>query len=198
MAPVPPALPEGVTVGEGTVLSPQFSVELRLGPRVDRVIAGPRCALECTISLEREVGAVIIGENTYIGRSHLVCAVGIEIGSDVLIAWGCTIVDHNSHSLDWRDRAADIARWREGMAEGVAKSAALKDWSKVPMAAVRIGDKAWIGLKTTILKGVSIGEGSVIGAGSVVTADVPAWTVAAGSPARVIKDVPRFDREGRA
>jgi acetyltransferase-like isoleucine patch superfamily enzyme len=191
-------MPEGVIAGAGTVLSPQFAVELRLGPRARRVVAGDGCVLECTVSLERDAGCVVIGDNTFIGRSHLVCAEGIEIGSDVLIAWGCTIVDHDSHSLDWRDRAADIARWREGITGGVARSAALKDWSKVPMARVRIGDKAWIGLRTTILKGVTIGEGSVIGAGSVVTDDVPPWTVAAGCPARVIKPVPRFDGEERA
>ncbi|MCC6483663.1 MAG: hypothetical protein IT209_02355 [Armatimonadetes bacterium] len=64
-----------------------------------------------------------------------------------------------------------------------------KDWSHVKMAPVRICDKAWIGARAIILKGVTIGEGAVIGAGSVVTKDVPAWCVAAGNPARVIRQV---------
>ncbi len=41
-----------------------------------------------------------------------------------------------------------------------------------------------------ILKGVTIGKGAIVGAGSVVTKDVPAWTLVAGNPARVIKDLP--------
>lgn len=54
-------------------------------------------------------------------------------------------------------------------------------------APVHIGRHAWIGGNTTILPGVAIGEGAVIGAGSVVTKDIPAYTVAVGNPAKVIK-----------
>lgn len=178
-------------VGNGTVLAPTFSVDVRLGPTDHRVEIGSRCALECRISLERVVGSVTIGDNTFIGRSHIVCAKGVTIGADVLIAWGCTIIDHDSHSIRWEDRAEDIARWREGLAEGNSVAAATKDWQDVPASEVRICDKAWIGFNAIILKGVTIGEGAVIGAGSVVTRDVAAWTVAAGNPARTIKPVPR-------
>jgi acetyltransferase-like isoleucine patch superfamily enzyme len=52
---------------------------------------------------------------------------------------------------------------------------------------VVIHDFVWIGGNSTILQGVTIGEGAVIGAGSVVTRDVPPYTIAAGNPARVIK-----------
>jgi len=50
-----------------------------------------------------------------------------------------------------------------------------------------IEDDAWIGFKATILKGVHIGRGAIVAAGSVVTHDVPAWTIVAGNPARVVK-----------
>lgn len=52
---------------------------------------------------------------------------------------------------------------------------------------ILIQEHVWIGCNVTILPGITIGEGAVIGAGSVVTRDVPPYTVAAGSPARVIK-----------
>ena len=64
---------------------------------------------------------------------------------------------------------------------------------------VVIGDDCWIGGHVVILPGVTIGEGCTIAASSVVTKDVPAWSVAMGSPARVVKKVtpvPRVAGEG--
>jgi len=58
---------------------------------------------------------------------------------------------------------------------------------------ITIGNDVWVGLGSTILSGVTIGDGAVIGAGSVVTSDVPAYAVAAGNPARVLR--PRFRPE---
>lgn len=52
-----------------------------------------------------------------------------------------------------------------------------------------IEDKVWIGINSTILPGVRIGYGAIVGAGSVVTKDVPAMTVVAGNPARIIKTI---------
>ena len=54
---------------------------------------------------------------------------------------------------------------------------------------IRICDKAWVGMNTIILKGVTVGEGAVVAAGAVVTKDVPPWTVAAGNPACVVKHI---------
>jgi len=54
---------------------------------------------------------------------------------------------------------------------------------------VTIGDDCWIGGHTVILPGVTIGKGCTIGAGSVVSRDIPDWSVAMGSPARVVKTV---------
>ena len=56
-------------------------------------------------------------------------------------------------------------------------------------APVKIGNKVWIGANVTILPGVSIGEGAVLAAGAVVNKDVPARTIVAGVPARVIKSI---------
>lgn len=55
------------------------------------------------------------------------------------------------------------------------------------MKPIVIEDKAWIGFDSTILKGVTIGEGSVVGAKSVVTRNVDPYTVVAGNPAKVVR-----------
>jgi len=56
-----------------------------------------------------------------------------------------------------------------------------------------IGDDVWIGVNVVILRGITIGNGSVIGAGSVVTKDIPPYTIAAGTPCRVLRS--RFANE---
>lgn len=59
---------------------------------------------------------------------------------------------------------------------------------------VRIGDNVWVGGGVSINQGVTIGDGAVIGSGSVVTRDVPAHTIAAGVPARVLRQITDADR----
>ena len=57
------------------------------------------------------------------------------------------------------------------------------------MKPVLIGNNVWVGCRAIILKGVTIGEGAVVAAGAVVTKDVPPFTLVAGNPARVIREV---------
>lgn len=154
------------------------------------VRVGNDCDLHCRISFDREQAKVAIGDRCYIGASHIVCANQVLIGNDVIVSWGVTIVDHNSHTLDWSGRAHDVLEWKTGQ----------KDWAKVRSAPVRIEDKVWIGFNASILKGVTIGEGAVIAAGAMVSRDVPPYTVVAGNPGRVIGridgDTIRRDIEG--
>ena len=51
-----------------------------------------------------------------------------------------------------------------------------------------------MGARVIILKGVTIGEGSIVGAGSVVTKDVPDWTIVGGNPAKIIRVIPENER----
>ncbi|MBB3659759.1 galactoside O-acetyltransferase [Rhizobium sp. BK650] len=138
---------------------------------------GNDCIINCVINFDDPKGHVSIGDRSYVGSSHLVCHSNIEIGDDVIISWGVTIVDHDSHSLDWDIRQNDVRDWRMGQ----------KNWSGVAIKPVRIQDKVWIGFGASILKGVTVGEGAVIGAQAVVTKDVAPYTVVAGNPARIIR-----------
>lgn len=130
------------------------------------------------------VAELQIGSRTYIGPgTELHVAKSITIGNDVLISSDCSILDSDMHSEDFELRKNDIYidLEREGF------SAADKNWEIARCRPIVIQDKAWIGLRAIILKGVTIGEGAIVGAGSVVSKDVPPWVVVAGNPARVVK-----------
>jgi acetyltransferase-like isoleucine patch superfamily enzyme len=162
------------------------SVDFRrvVGKKGVSLIIGSSSIVDSSISYDREGATVSIGDRTFLGGSTIVCAEKIEIGNDVLISWGCTIVDHNSHALDWASRKNDVVAWAQGR----------KDWDGVKMSPVRICDRAWIGFNVIILKGVTIGEGAIVGAGSVVTKDVPPYSIVAGNPAKVIREIPAEER----
>ena len=59
---------------------------------------GRDCIINCIISFDDPNGHVSIGDRCYVGSSHLVCHSGVDIGNDVIVSWGVTIVDHDSHS----------------------------------------------------------------------------------------------------
>ena len=139
----------------------------------------------CRIDFDSPQGQVLIGDRCYLGASHLVCHTSITIGNDVIVSWGVTVVDHDSHSLLWEERANDVADWMDGK----------KDWSNVNIAPVVICDKVWIGFGASILKGIVIGEGAVVGAGSVVTRNVAPYSVVGGNPARVLRSLAKDDSE---
>lgn len=92
----------------------------------------------------------------------------IIIGNNVKIGGNCTIIDTDSHSLDYLKRRSASADW------GVAKP-------------VVIEDDVMLGMNTIVLKGVTIGARTIVGAGSVVTKTLPPDCIAAGNPAKVVK-----------
>jgi acetyltransferase-like isoleucine patch superfamily enzyme len=140
--------------------------------------------IDSNLIFDRNSAHISIGKNTFIGGSTLVCAEKIIIGDDVLVAWGCTIVDHNSHSPLFHERKDDVKKWFNGE----------KDWTHVICKPIIVEDKAWIGFSSIILKGVTIGQGAIVGAGSVVTKDVMPYTIVAGNPARMIREIPNNER----
>jgi len=64
----------------------------------------------------------------------------------------------------------------------------------VSIAPVTIENKAWIGARAIILKGVTVSEGAVVAAGSVVTKDVPPWTIVGGNPATILRPLTEEER----
>lgn len=181
-----------VKIGQNT-RTQDFHVDAR-NPITDKVYMeiGDNCNISGRYVFEIGTGKITIGNNTAIGGGLFICIDGIDIGSDVLFSWGCTVADNNSHSVAWTHRKTDVADWKRGLDEN--KIGFYKDWTHVKRSPVRVKDKAWIGFDVVILKGVTIGEGAVVAAGSVVTKDVPDWTVVAGNPAKVVRIIPESDR----
>ena len=114
-----------------------------------------------------------IGENVEINDEvHIGATEKIIIEDNVLIASKVYISDHNhgSYKGDEQDSPMSIPKER-----------------KIYSSPIKIEKNVWIGELCCILQGVTIGEGSIIGAMSVVTKDIPPYTIAVGSPAKLIK-----------
>ena len=152
-----------------------------------KLYVGNNCIINGQYIFEKESGTITIGNRTFIGGGQFICIDKMEIGSDVLISWGCTFIDNDAHSLNWDYRRNDVLDWKKGIEEN--KLGAYKNWTDIKHAPIVIKDKAWIGFNCIIMKGVTIGEGAIIGAGSVVRKDVPDYSVAFGNPAIVVKKV---------
>lgn len=166
-----------------------FSINLTKPIKNKKYVSiGDNTILDCLILFESSQGEVTIGNNVFIGRSNLISRSKIEIGDNVFIAWGSYIYDHNSHSLDYRDRENDITQQLEDYRGGNFFTEN-KNWDVVDSKPIKICSNAWIGMNCIIMKGVTIGEGAIVGAGSVVTKNVLAWTVVGGNPAVVIKEL---------
>jgi acetyltransferase-like isoleucine patch superfamily enzyme len=107
-------------------------------------------------------GRLIVGKNSRLNGVHIDVRELVVIGQNVRIAPYTIIMDSDFHDLN------------NHFADGASKP-------------IIISDDAWIATRSTILKGVTIGKGSVVATGAVVTRDVPDYSVVAGVPAKVIK-----------
>jgi acetyltransferase-like isoleucine patch superfamily enzyme len=163
--------------GSNTILSGNVESRAKLA----KILIGDNCLIQGHLVAERDESVLKIGDRVSIGGGTVVdCALSITIDSDVMISYGCSIVDSDNHSIYPELRKDDVVNWINGKNH---------NWEWAKKSPVNIGKGAWIGARSVILKGVSIGEGSVVGMGSVVTKDVPDRVVVAGNPARVICEI---------
>lgn len=133
----------------------------------DHVSIARDSILFCTGVIAQKGKGIIIGDRTGIGaRAFLAGQGGITIGDDVITGPNIQIFSENHN---FSDLSQTIKQ------QGVTKQSTI------------IGNNCWIGGGVTILAGVTIGDGCVIAAGSVVTKSVPANSVVAGVPAKVVK-----------
>lgn len=113
---------------------------------------------------------------------HTDCGKNIAVGKNVFINSGCKFQDQGGIVID------DSALIGHNVVLATLNhSLAVRDRQDLIPGPIRIGKNAWIGSNVTILPGVTVGDGAVVAAGAVVTKDVPAYTVAGGVPARVLR-----------
>lgn len=130
------------------------------------------CVLETCPNAQLQPN-LIIGNNVSIGEyTHITCAQKIEIGEGLLTGRFVLITD-NGHGKSSADEISIPPILRPVHSNGP----------------IKIGRNVWIGDKATVLPNVTIGDGVIIAANAVVTKDVPAYTIVAGCPAKIIKTI---------
>ena len=120
------------------------------------------------------------GKNCYANFNFTVLDVcPVNIGSNVFFGPNCSLMTP-MHPLRWQERNIKFKDDKTAYDDEYAKP-------------ISIGDNCWIAANVVITGGVTIGEGCVIGAGSVVTKDIPANSLAAGNPCKVIREINEKD-----
>ncbi len=135
---------------------------------------GARMLDECGVDVNIEHGAwfgsgrgIRLGDRSAIGMDALVIG-PLTVGKDVMMGPRCILLA-SSHDSDSVDQAMNSQGFKADQP-------------------IVVEDDVWLGAGVVVLPGRRIGRGSIIGAGSVVAHDVPPYSVAAGNPARVVKD----------
>jgi acetyltransferase-like isoleucine patch superfamily enzyme len=152
----------------------------RADPRAIQI--GEKSLIDGELMVFDDAGSIRIGASSFLGKgSRVWSGEKVEIGARVFISHNVTISDTDAHPTSAKARAEDYE----------ARIVGGKPYAKgsVETAPIVIEDDAWINFGVAILKGVRIGRGAIVGAGSVVTKDVPAWTFAAGVPAKPVRAI---------
>lgn len=110
----------------------------------------------------------------------------IHLGDDTRLNRGCTLTSYAEIFIDDFTIIGEFVSIRDAN-HGMSRDEPIR-YQPHTSAPIRIGRDVWIGRGSCILPGITIGEGSVIGANSVVTKDVPPYSIAAGVPAKVIRE----------
>lgn len=162
--------PRRIHLGEGVLLEQRVILDAK-SRRGDGIQLGDRVMMRAATLVDTGYdGYVHVGARTEIGTGcELRGLGGITIGERCLFAHNVIVIS-SEHVLDDPDMAITDQGNR--------------------LAPVTIGDGVWLGANVVVLGGVAIGRGAVIGANSVVRADIPPGAIAAGAPARVLRQRP--------
>src|ERR687886_575474 len=173
---------QNANVHPSVKLLPNATVE-NLSGNPELIKIGEDSVIRGQLRVFPHAGKIQIGKDCYVGEdTRIWSADSITIGNRVFISHNVNIHDTNSHSID-----KDL-RYKHFVALMSNDNLQVNDFD-IQSKFIHIEDDVWIGFNSTILKGVTIGRGSIIAACSVVTKSVPSLVIVAGNPARVVKAV---------
>ncbi len=143
-------------------------VEIRTRPGYGRIVLGPWVHIGDRNCIRSHEGTLRIGPKSVLGKDNtLNCYLDIELGEGTLVSDWVYVADFNHVFTDIRVPIKD---------QGIVK------------APVRIGPDCWVGAKSSVLSGVTVGRGCVVAAHALVNRDVPDYSVVVGVPARVVRN----------
>jgi acetyltransferase-like isoleucine patch superfamily enzyme len=151
-----------------------------------RICIGSESIIQGELTVFAHGGQIQIGEWCFVGQqTRIWSASSIAIGDRVLIAHAVNIFDNLTHPIRAAERHAQFRQ--------IAKYGHPDDIS-LGEQPVMIEDDAWIGAGAFVLRGVTIGRGAIVAAGAVVTKDIPAYCLAAGNPAKIVRELSSEER----
>ncbi|MCQ2281530.1 MAG: acyltransferase [Bacteroidales bacterium] len=166
-------------IGSNHSFRQKTRIYLRAGSTKDNVIIHDHCEMFGTLKSYGN-GKIIMHDWSKLGEGSTIESVNmVSIGKDTAIATNVTIIDNNTHPINPADR-----RYMRHTPHGSKERLNIYSAN----APIIIGENVWIGTNARICKGVTIGDNAIIAANSVVTKNVPANAVAAGNPAKIVKE----------
>jgi acetyltransferase-like isoleucine patch superfamily enzyme len=117
---------------------------------------------------------------------------GAKVGKDCFIGYEVWVDLTNTHLIEMEDHVHIANRCLLLCHQRILSDYHIgDDYAKLPYKREKIILKkgCLLGMDTTVMPGVTIGEGAIVGSGSLVTTDIPAWTIAVGRPAKVVKTI---------
>lgn len=165
-------------IGKGNPIYYTARIILKQGALPSRMIIDGKARIYGTISACAQ-GSITIGAYTALGAgSRIDCVNSVSIGPLTAISTNVVISDNNSHPIKPADRKKMMI---------TPAGSVMRSWMYSDSKPIIIGENCWIGENARVCKGVRIGEGSIVAANAVVTKDVPANSIAAGNPAKIVK-----------
>jgi acetyltransferase-like isoleucine patch superfamily enzyme len=175
-------VPENVLLDPTAYLETTYSFVMFRSQQTNALEVGRGTSLYLGVMFDfGEKARMKIGSFVLMNGARIICDSEISIGDYCLISWNVVLMDTYRLPPDPVQRRNEL---REVPTRSPRRACA-----EVAAQPIHIGENVWIGFDSCVLPGVTIGKGAVVGARSVVISDVPPYSIVAGNPARIIREI---------